>query len=124
MITDREKRVIEREVGDLVKAEATTCRITRPAVAGQEDFYGPHEPSEQVVSEALPIEFHFGSPQDLEQEGVDATADVEFAADVAEGDFLEFEGVRYRLTDVEPRTVFGAQSHRTLILEREYRKQD
>ena len=93
-------------------------------VTGQDDFYGPHESSEHVISEALPVEFHFGSPQDLEQEGVDATVDVEFAADVAEGDFLEFEGVRYRVTDMEPRTVFGARSHKRLVLERSYKEPD
>ena len=121
----RPDRAIERprDVAELVHGEGTTCRIIRPDVAGQDDFYGPHEPSEQVIHEALPVEFHFGSPQDLEQEGVDATADVEFEPDVVEGDFLEFEGVRYRVTDVEPRTVFGAKSHKRLILERNYEEE-
>ena len=121
MITDREKRVIEHDMGDLVKAEDATCRITRPTVAGAGEFYGPHESSETVIAEALPVEFHYGSPAGLEQEGADATADVEFGADVKEGDFLEFEAVRFRVTDVEPHIVFGARSYKTLTLERQYK---
>ena len=124
LMTDREKRVVERDVTELVHGEGVFCRITRPEVTGGDDFYGPHESSEQVINEELAVEFHFGKPEDIEQEGVDASADVEFEADVAEGDFLEFEDVRYRVTNVEPRTVFGAQSHKRLILEREYKENE
>ena len=122
MITDREKRVIERETTGLVKAEGTTCRITRPAVAGTGEFYGPREGAQIVIAEALPVEFHYGRPDNLEQEGADATADVEFGADAKEGDFMEFEGVRYRVTDVEPHTLYGARAYKTLVLEREYKE--
>ena len=122
MITDRDKRVIERETAGLVKAEGTICRVTRPHVAAEGGFYGPHEDKEAVISEALPVEFHYGSPHDLKQEGADATADVEFSADVNEGDFLEFEGVRYRVTDIAPHTLFGARAYKTLTLEREYKE--
>jgi len=122
LVTDREKRVIERDTGDLVKAEGTTCRITRPAVAGTGEFYGPREGAETVIAEALPVEFHYGRPDNLEQEGADATSDVEFVADVKEGDFLEFERTRYRVTDVEPHTLYGARAYKTLILEREYKE--
>ncbi len=122
MITDREKRVIEREITGLVKAEGTTCRITRPAVAGTGEFYGPREGAETVIAEALPVEFHYGRPDNLEQEGADATGDVEFGADVKEGDFLELAGVRYRVTDIEPHPLYGARAYKTLVLEREYKE--
>lgn len=121
-VTDREKRVIEREITGLVKAEGTTCRITRPAVTGTGEFYGPREGAETVIAEALPVEFHYGRPDNLEQEGADATSDVEFGADVKEGDFVEFEGVRYRVTDIEPHPLYGAQAYKTLCLTREYKE--
>lgn len=122
LITEREKRVIETDLTDLVKAEATTCKITRPAIAGTGEFYGPREGAEDLIAEALPVEFHYGRPDNLEQEGADATSDVEFGADVKEGDFLTFEGVRYRVTDVEPHTLYGARAYTTLVLEREYKE--
>ena len=122
LMTDREKRVVERDVADLVHGDGVFCRITRPDVAGGDDFYGPHEPSETVVVESLLVEFIPGTPEGLEQEGADASANVDYDADVQEGDFLVFEEVRYRVTHVDPHTVFGAQSHRRLILEREYKK--
>ena len=122
LVTDREKRVIERDMNDLVKAEATTCKVTRPAVAGTGEFYGPREGAETVVAEALPVEFHYGRPDNLEQEGADATADVEFGADVKEGDFLELAGVRYRVTDIERHPLYGARAYKTLVLEREYKE--
>jgi len=122
LITEREKRVIEKDLTDLVKAEATTCRITRPAVAGTGEFYGPREGAETMIAEALPVEFHYGSPDNLEQEGADATADVEAGSDVKEDDFLEYLGVRFRVTNVEPRTLYGARAYTTLILEREYKE--
>ena len=124
LMTDRDKRRIESDVADLVRGEGAFCRITRPNVSGGDDFYGPHEPSETVIAESLAVEFFFGRPEDIEQEGVDATADVTFEADVIENDFLEFEGVLYRVTNVEPHTVFGAQSHKHLILEREYKERE
>ena len=122
LVTDREKRVIERDMNDLVKAEATTCKVTRPAIAGTGEFYGPREGAETVIAEALPVEFHYGTPDHLEQEGADATADVEAGSDVREGDFLEYQGVRFRLTDVDRHTLYGARAYTTLVLEREYKE--
>ena len=122
LVTDREKRVIERDTGDLVKAEGTTCRITRPAVAGTGEFYGPREGAETVIADALSVEFHYGRPDNLEQEGADATADVEAGSDVKEGDILEYQGVRFRVTDVDPHTLYGARAYTTLVLEREYKE--
>lgn len=122
LITDREKRVIESDLTDLVKSEGTTCKITRPAVAGTGEFYGPREGAETVIAEALPVEFHYGRPDNLEQEGADATADVETGSDVKEGDFLEYLGVRFRVTDVEPHSLYGARGYTTLILVREYKE--
>ena len=122
LVTDREKRVIESDMSDLFKGEATTCKITRPAVAGTGEFYGPREGAEDLIADELPVEFHYGSPDNLEQEGADATADVEFGSNVKEGDFLEYLGVRFRVTDVEPHTLYGARAYTTLILEREYKE--
>ena len=122
LVTDREKRVIERDTGDLVKAEGTTCKVTRPAVAGTSEFYGPRECAVTVINAALPVEFHYGRPDNLEQEGADATADVEAGSDVKEGDILEYQGVRFRVTDVDPHTLYGARAYTTLVLEREYKE--
>ena len=74
-----------------------------------------------VVTEALAIEFLAGSPEEVTQEGADATANIAFAADVQENDFLVVDDVRYRVTNVEAHRAFGARSHKTLTLEREYR---
>ena len=122
LITEREKRVIETDLTDLVRAEETTCKITRPAISGTGEFYGPREGAETLIADALPVEFHYGSPDNLEQEGADATADVEAGSDVKEGDFLEYQGVRFRVTDVEPHTLYGARAYTTLVLEREYKE--
>ena len=122
LMTDREKRRIEADVSELIHGGETSCRVIRPAKEGDDDFYGPHEPSESVIAENLPVEFLPGTPEGLEQEGADASANVDYDADVQEGDFLVFEEIRYRVTHIEPHTVFGAQSHRRLILEREYKK--
>ena len=122
LMTDREKRRIERDVAELIHADETVCRVIRPAVEGSDDFYGSHEASETVITEELPIEFIAGKPEGLEQEGADASANVDYDADVQEGDFLVVEEVRYRVSHVDPHTAFGAQSHKTLILEREYKE--
>ena len=122
LMTDREKRRIEDDVGELIHADETVCRVLRPVVEGSDDFYGSHESSETVITEELPIEFIAGKPEGLEQEGADASANVDYDADVQEGDFLVVEEVRYRVSHVDPHTAFGAQSHKTLILEREYKK--
>ena len=122
LVTDREKRVIKRDMGGLVKAEGTTCKVTRPAVVGTGEFYGPREGAETVIAEALPVEFHYGRPDNLQQDGADATADVEAGSDVKEGDFLEYQGVRFHVTDVDLRTLYGARAYTTLVLEREYKE--
>ena len=121
LLTDREKRVIEEDVRELVVADETTCRVLRPVVAGEGSFNGPRETSETVVAESLAIEFLAGSPEEITQEGADATANIAFDADVQEGDFLVVDEVRYRVTNIEPHGIFGAKSHKTLTLEREYR---
>jgi len=124
LLTDRDKRRIEDDVGELIHADETVCRVIRPSKKGDNDFYGSHESSETVVSEELPLEFLAGKPEDLEQEGADASANVDYDADVQEGDFLVVEEVRYRVSHVDPHTAFGAQSHKTLILEREYKENE
>jgi len=124
LLTDREKQSIENDVGELIHADETPCRVIRPAVEGSDDFYGSHEPSETVITEELAIEFLAGTPEGLEQEGADASANVDYDADVQEGDFLVVEEIRYRISHVDPHTAFGAQSHKTLILEREYKENE
>ncbi len=124
LMTDREKRRVENDVSELIHADETLCRVIRPAKEGDDDFYGSHEPSETVISEELPIEFLPGTPEGLEQEGADASANVDYDADVLEGDFLILEDVRYRITHIEAKTVFSAKSHKRLILEREYKEQE
>ena len=121
LLTDREKRVLAEDVRDLIVADATTCRVLRPVVAGEGSFNGPREASETVVTEALAIEFLAGSPEEVTQEGSDATGNVAADAEVRENDFVVVDDVRYRVTNVEAHRAFGARSHKTLTLEREYR---
>ena len=124
LLTDREKKSIENDVGELIHADDSVCRVIRPAKEGEGDFYGSHETSETVITEELSIEFLPGTPEGLEQEGADASTNVDYDADVQEGDFLVVEEVRYRVSHVDPHTAFGAQSHKTLILEREYKENE
>lgn len=124
LMTDREKSRIQADVSELIHGDDTVCRVLRPVVEGKSDFYGSHEPTETVISEELSIEFIAGKPEGLGQEGADASANVDYDADVLEGDFLVVEEIRYRVSHVDPRTVFGARSHKTLILEREYKEHE
>jgi len=124
LLTDRDKQCIENDVGELIHADETVCLVLRPAVEGSDDFYGSHEASESIVVENLPVEFLAGKPEGLEQEGADASANVDYNADVQEGDFLVVEEIRYRVSHVDPHTAFGSQSHKTLILEREYKENE
>ena len=114
---------MESDVNALIDGDESTCRIVHPTAEGTDSFYGSHESTEMIVANNVPIEFLAGKPEGLEQEGADASANIACDVDVLEGDFLVVDTVRFRITHLDPHNAFGARTHQTLILEREYRHQ-
>ena len=123
MLESHEKQMISLDVAELIRASGETAEILRPAVAGAGEFAGPHAPGEESLG-IVPIEFQQLSPDDLKQLGADGLCSMLPDADVAEGDILIFNEVRYSVSDVKPVNCFGAVSHLIVKLEREYVKRD
>ena len=109
-----------RDVAWLIRQSDTLARVTRPQSAGAGSFFGPHEPAEDVVGE-VPIEMRDLEPKDLAEIGADAVAAVLPDAGVAENDFVEVDGVRYRVSALKPQSFFGTLTHVDLHLFRERR---
>ena len=112
--------MIVMDMGELVRASCETAEILRPSVSGSGDFAGPHEPSEESLG-TVAIEFRQLSPEELKQVGADGVCSMLPESDVAEGDIVVYDDVRYRVTDVKPENCFGAVTHLTVRLEREYK---
>ena len=123
MLESHEKQMIGLDVAELIRASGESAEILRPAVAGANDFAGPHAPSEESLGTVL-IEFQQLSPDELKQIGADGLCSMLPDADVAEGDILVFNEVRYSVSDVKPVNCFGAVSHLVVNLEREYQSRD
>ena len=121
LLTEREKQLASADVEELITGDNTQCEVRRPVRSGEGSFHGGHEESETTVIQSLPVEVLYGAPEGLVQEGADAVANISAGADVQEGDFLVIGEVRYRVTDVNQHSLFGADTHKTLTLEREYR---
>ena len=119
MLESHEKQMITLDTAELIRASGETAEILRPAVAGAGEFAGSHAPNEESVGTA-PIEFRQLSPDELKQIGADGLCSMLPDADVAEGDILIFNEVRYSVSDVKPVNCFGAVSHLIVKLEREY----
>ena len=123
MLESHEKQMIGLDTTELIRASGETAEILRPAVAGAGDFAGPHAPSEESLG-IVTIEFQQLSPDELKQIGADGLCSMLPDTDVAEGDILIFNEVRYCVSDVKPVNCFGAVSHMVVKLEREYQKRD
>ena len=123
MLNDSEKQMIAGDTVELIRASGEMAEILRPQVSGSGDFAGPHESEEQSLG-SVPIEFKQLSPEDLKQIGADAICSMLPDSDVAEGDFLIFNEVRYRISDIKSANCFGTVTHLTVKIEREYQKGD
>ena len=112
--------MIVMDTSELIRASGETAELLRPVVSGAGEFAGPHEPSEESLG-TVAIEFKQLSPEELKQIGADGMCSMLPEIDVREGDIVVYNGDRYRVTDVKPENCFGAVTHLTVRLEREYR---
>ena len=117
---NRQTAQAARDVAWLIQQAETLARVTRPQAAGAGSFYGKHEVDEALVGE-VPIEMRDLEPKDLAELGADAVAAVLPDAGVAESDFVEIDGVRYRVSALKPQRFFGTVTHVDLHLVRERR---
>ncbi|MDP8240594.1 MAG: hypothetical protein P9X24_16000 [Candidatus Hatepunaea meridiana] len=122
MLNHKEKQMIVMDMGELIRASGEIAEILRPSVSGAGGFAGPHEPSEESLG-TVAIEFRQLSPEELKQIGADGVCSMLPETDVAEGDIVVYDGARYRVTDIKRENCFGAVTHLTVKLEREYQQQ-
>ena len=113
--------MIVMDTAELIQASGETAEILRPSISGSGDFAGPHEPSEESLGSVV-IEFKQLSPEELKQVGADGVCSMLPETDVSEGDILVYNDARYRVVDVKPENCFGAVTHLTVKLEREYQQ--
>ena len=123
MITEADKRMMTLDVAELIRMSGQTAEIRRGEPSGAGSFAGPEESVESVVG-IVPIEFQQLSPEELKQIGADGVCSMLPDADVREGDVLVFGDVRFVVTDVRRENCFGAVTHLTVRLEREYRRRE
>ena len=121
MLESHEKQMIALGTAELIRASSETAELLRPTVASAGEFAGPHAPDEESMG-TVSIEFQQLSPDELKQIGADGQCSMLPDADVAEGDILIFNEVRYCVSDVKRVNCFGAVSHLLVKLEREYVK--
>jgi len=119
MLDISDKKMIAEDTAELIRASSEMAEILRPQVSGTGEFAGPHESQEQSLG-SVPIEFKQLSPEDLKQIGADGICSMLPDSEVAEGDFLIFKQVRYRISDIKSANCFGTITHLTVKLEREY----
>jgi len=123
MITGTERQMMSLDVAELIRMSGQTAEIMRSEAAGAGGFAGPGESSESVVG-VVPIEFQQLTPEELKQIGADGVCSLLPDADVREGDVVVFGNVRFVVTDVRSENCFGAVTHLTVRLEREYRRRE
>ena len=121
MITDSERQMMTSDVASLIRHSGQTAEIRRSEPVSADSFAGPNDSRESAV-EIVPIDFQQLSPEDLKQIGADGVCSLLADAQVQEGDVLVVGAVRYVVTDVHPVNCFGAVTHLTVRLEREYRQ--
>lgn len=121
MLLPDEKKRVKRDIRNLIELSGQTGQLRRPQVTGAGSFDGPVESGEQVIVEAFPLEWRPHSPDDLKQLGHSGMIHVLRELDVQEKDIVEFDGHRYRVTDVRPIDLFGTAVYQVAQLEREYR---
>ena len=112
--------MIAMDTGELIRASGETAEILRTSVSGTGGFAGPTSPSEESIG-TVPIEFQQLSPEELKQIGADGVCSMLPDTDVREGDVVIYQGARYIVTDVKRENCFGAITHLTVRLEREYK---
>jgi len=120
MLSDREKEEISSSIGMMVEAFSETADIYRQVIAGNGSFSGGSETSENLVA-TVPLEFKQLSPEELSQIGADGMCSFQTGADVQEGDIVLYSGIRFKITDLKLENCFGAATHLTARLEREYK---
>ena len=121
MLTDGERQMITMDSAELIRMSGETAEIRRAAVAGAGGFAGPHASSEEAIA-TVPIEFHQLSPEELKQIGADGVCSMLPDTDVKEGDVVIYQDARYIVTDIKRENCFGAVTHLTVRLEREYQQ--
>ena len=121
MITATERQMMSLDVAELIRMSGQTAEIRRSEAVDSGGFAGPAESVENVVG-IVPIEFQQLTPEDLKQIGADGVCSMLPDTDVLEGDVVLFGDVRFVVTDVRSENCFGAVTHLTVRLEREYRK--
>ena len=120
---ERQRRQAKRDVEWMIRKSGLTANVTRPAIAGEGSFFGPHVASETVVA-SIPIELKDLAPKDLAEIGADAVASVLPDCGIEEQDLVDVKGIRYRATNVKPQDLFGEVTHFDLHLELEKRESD
>ena len=118
---ERQRRQAKKDVAWMIRKSGLTTHVTRPAIAGEGSFFGPHAASETVVA-SIPIEMKDLPPKDLAEIGADAVASVLPDCGIEEQDFAEIQGIRYSVTNLKPQNLFGEVTHFDLHLELEKRE--
>lgn len=121
MLLPDEKNRVKQDIRNLIELSGQTGRLLRPTLTGAGSFDGPVETDEQVVIESFPLEWHPHSPDELKQVGHSGMIHVLPELNMQEKDIVEFDGHRYRVTDVRPIDLFGTSVYQVAQLEREYR---
>ena len=114
--------MITLDTAELIRMSGETARIIRPVVLDAGCFAGPHSEAENVIAD-VPIEYQQLSPSEQKQIGADGLCNLLPETDVRDGDLVIYSGVRFVVTDVRPENCFGAVTHLTVRLEREYKAQ-
>ncbi len=120
MLTETERQAMATDTAELIRASGETAEIKRAVVSGVGGFAGPHVSGEESIA-TVPIEFHQLSPEELKQIGADGICSMLPDTDVREGDVVIYQGSRYIVTDIKRENCFGAVTHLTVRLEREYK---
>jgi sorbitol-specific phosphotransferase system component IIA len=118
-LSESEKRTISFDTAELIQMSGERAKIFRPQLTGVGSFAGPHAESETLIAE-VPIEFRQLSPQERKQIGADGECSMLPEADIREGDLVVIGEIRFVATDVRVENCFGAVTHKTVRLEREY----
>jgi len=119
-LSEQDRNAMQTDVTEMIAEFCEAAEILRPSEAESDSFAGPHEPFEESLG-MVPLEFSPSSPEDLKQKGSDGTADFPVEANIAEGDIILYQGNRYKVTNVKKENCFGAVTHLTASLKREYK---
>jgi len=121
MLQTDEKISAQKDFINLIKQTGETGRLIRPMKSGTGSFNGPAESSEEIIKESFSLEWHQLSPENLKQIGGDGVIHVLPDLDIRDGDMVEHQQERYRVTDVRDESLYGVNTQKVVRLEREYR---